>query len=304
MFCTRCGQQLPANAAFCSRCGQALVAPELSDEVPVGAVMAAVVPDESHTRTENGPQLAEPTHSQPDPALESASPRNSARKIAWRSLASGIAVGVVLAALGTWAVIQSKATPVAAPSEPVIMNVDSLPETVLGRARSDIEFKEIRPDQTQGLREQATAGMSKFMDAYGGDGIAMSYGIYASKQIDLTAVNGDLNPPIVQPPEVIEYMNGVGGPYSYVEIPGTPTTTCAYASKEFVQLSGRTPAQVIAEVAEGSPATGTLVCVRRDLNRNFGVKLQGTGISSAPPTQAAAEMAAAVDQVWMELVAK
>lgn len=62
MFCTRCGQQNPADARFCARCGSALVRP--GDPVPLEGA-----PDQTSTFS-LGVLLPDGLETDDDPALE------------------------------------------------------------------------------------------------------------------------------------------------------------------------------------------------------------------------------------------
>jgi hypothetical protein len=159
----------------------------------------------------------------------------------------------------------------------------------------------MRPAQAKTLRDLAAATVPQFVEAFGGDGITMSYGVYAAKELTLTVVNGQLNPPMTQPVEQIEHLQGVNL-YPPVAVAGTGTTVCAYSPKEFVALSGRTAEDAADSVLGTAPADGTLTCTRRDPNRNFSVELTGKSATSASPSDGAAEMAAAVDEVWTRMV--
>lgn len=223
------------------------------------------------------------------------------RRASWSSVAVGLTVGTVVAGVGAWVILQQSAGPAPLPQTPIAVNVDSLPQTVMGRTRSDLELKDLRPAQAQTLRELATASVSRYAEAFGGDGIKMSYGLYAAKELTLVAVNGQLNPRMTQPVEQVEHLQGFG-PYPPIAVAGTATTVCAYSPKETVGLDGRTARVVLDEVLGANPADGTLTCTRWDPARNFSVELTGASVASTPPSEAAADMAAAVDETWSEMV--
>jgi hypothetical protein len=236
----------------------------------------------------------------PAVALGGHAPR-SVRRLPWRSLVVGLAVGALVAS-GAVAVVL-RPTGSASAGRLVELSVDALPATVMGRTRSDLEFRDRSPAQSDRIRSLAAAGMSSYVRSYGGSGIEMAYGIYAGREIRLVAVNGDLNLPLAQYAVVVEHY-GFVGPFTPVTVAGTITTSCVYAPDDMIGLQGQTASDLIDHLIATGPAAGKLACVRRGAGRLFSVQLSGTGVSSDSPAAAAFQMASAVDQVWEELVSR
>ena len=291
-FCTRCGQPLPAGAGFCSRCGQP-VAQLPHTEVPAGGppqVEAPAVPD----------QFTLP--SRPQTAVAARSPLRT-RGTSWRSLLIGLAAGALVAVGGVAWVLKPASSASAATDGPILMSVDVRPAEVLGRGRVDVELRDRTPKQAESFRSMATASIPMFRKAYGGDGIQMAYGVYASQEIELVAVNGELNLPLAQSLEVIQRFEGAG-PNQPFPVPGTGTTACVYSPADSINMNGQTASELVATILSTAPATGKVTCVGHDKARNFSVQISGLSVSAGTPTEAAAEVAAAVEVAVQELTRK
>lgn len=291
-FCTHCGQPLPAGAGFCSRCGEPL-GQLASPVVPAGRLPQVEAPAVPDRFTAASGLVAE----------AAARDQLRTRGISWRSLLIGLAAGALIAVGGAAWVLKPASSTSTSTDGPILMSVDVLPAEVLGRGRVDIELRDRTPKQAESFRSMATASVAMFRSAYGGDGIQMAYGVYAAKEIDLVAVNGELNLPLAQSPEVIQRLKGAS-PNQPFPVPGTGTTACVYSPAESIAMTGGSASDLVATILSTAPATGKLTCVRHDKGRNFSVQISGLSVSSGTPAEAAAEVATGVDIAWQELTSK
>lgn len=219
-------------------------------------------------------------------------------------LLAGLLV-VSIASVGLWF---GRVIPTKDP-RPVDLSYASLPEEVMGYQRLDLELRaQPASDRNSASLAWVSAGDSAqepmYRSTYGGDGVDMAYGLYeAQLSITVTAVNGALNPVVATPPDTIEYLKAVSA-IQPLEVPGSPTTSCIYRIAETAGLSsGQSAKQLVDELVNVRPASGTVECVRRSVQRNFSVRISyqiptqstATGTTAA---QVASKVSTETDKTW------
>ena len=212
---------------------------------------------------------------------------------------------VSLASTGLWF---ARVIPTKDP-RPVDLTFASLPAEVMGYKRVDLEVHaQPASDRNSAYLAWVTASDAAqepmYRSTYGGDGVEMAYGLYeAQLSITVTAVNGALNPVVPTSPDTIEYLKAVSA-FQPLEVPGSPTTTCIYRIAETAGLSsGQSAEQLVADLVNARPASGTVECVRRNVDRNFSVRISyqtptESTAAGTTATQVASKVAAETDKTW------
>jgi hypothetical protein len=225
----------------------------------------------------------------------------------WRLALMGFLAGaVVVSATGVglwWARVIPSNNP-----RPVAMTLETLPEKVLGFSRVDVELR--GAPASDGVAKQLAwqaklvpGIVESYQTVFGAPGITSWYGQMAGYAFSVAAVNGGLDVPVAETPEMVEYIRAVGG-VRWLPVGGTKTTKCRYGMSETVPLmDGETGQQAIARVVDETPARGGVYCVRYEPARNLSVGIMGSPSEDVTetPSALAAKVGAETDRVWEAL---
>lgn len=216
----------------------------------------------------------------------------------------GLLVGAIVVSLAGAGLWFARVIPTVHP-RPIDLSIKAMPAQVLGLDRYDLEVAKHpempNPNKIIAQEEVRDAAMERsYRLAYGGDGVDVGYGQVASTPLVVTAVNGDLNPPVATTSKFIEYLHAISHE-QWLAVPGTPTTTCVFVSPESVPLpTGQTGDQLISDLLNSSEATVIVQCARRNIDRNLSVLIRADSATDPgkTPAQLAQDIAAETDRVW------
>lgn len=225
--------------------------------------------------------------------------------------------GIVLAALiglivgaaavsGVWWLTADKSQPPTA----VAVGLDRLPSTFAGAERDDRAAEAKKAGQGQPMRDHWERMAPALTTAYGGAAAEASYGLLdGPNHVQVQVANAVLPAPLTVSDDFLAITGFLGGQYA-VEVPGTATTRCvASPGSTGLVIRAKLPAtsadvaKLKKELTDGSD--GRVTCVRADAARHFSVQAvsEARGRTGAPLGTQAAQLAAAVDQLWTSLAA-
>lgn len=194
---------------------------------------------------------------------------------------------------------------------PVELTAEALPGDVLGFQRDDLELMTLPAEDAAAAAARQGIYQASLREGYrltyGGEGVTTNYGrILAAESIEVTAVNGALDPKVAISDSRIEHIRGLPA-YQWVAVPVASTSTrCVFGLSTAGHLAeGQTAEQFTAELVDSTAQPGSIECMRRSVDRNLSVRIirsiREDNVAGRTVGQMADEIAMETNRVWEAL---